>query len=352
MRGFPQSLIHTLLIGLMLSGCAKRDESAEQQVAANNQPVSTPTSAASPGPSPTSVTNTPAPGFDVNQLPVVTPDLGEFPYFSLIEGYSRSERKGMDLERGKDAAFDRYEFFDGAKIIPVEGRLSTIEAEGKGAAPFEVLKTYERLVTGSGGVKVFEGQMADMKARGLKFGELRHRYPVSNNDRMGVYVLRTPESEIWVEAYVSTFLRRRDYYYLTVVEKQSQVIRASLLPAEEMKKELDSKGHVALYINFDFNKADVRPDSQPVINEVVKLLKTNPGLRLTVEGHTDNVGTPAYNKRLSESRAQSVVAALVAQGTEAKRLRAEGYGQEKPITDNSTDEGRAKNRRVELVKME
>ena len=123
-----------------------------------------------------------------------------------------------------------------------------------------------------------------------------------------------------------------------------------MLPAEEMKRALDAEGHVALYVNFDFNKAEIRPDSRPLIDEVVKLLRGNPGLSLTVEGHTDNVGAPDYNRRLSESRAMAVAAAVTAQGIDARRLRPADLGQEKPIADNGTEEGRARNRRVELVK--
>ena len=117
-----------------------------------------------------------------------------------------------------------------------------------------------------------------------------------------------------------------------------------------MKKELDTKGHVALYINFDFDKANIRPDSQPIIDEVSKLLKSDAGLKLIIEGHTDNAGTPQYNRTLSEARAKSVVTALTSRGVESGRLTPRGYGQERPIADNATDEGRAKNRRVELVK--
>jgi outer membrane protein OmpA-like peptidoglycan-associated protein len=124
-----------------------------------------------------------------------------------------------------------------------------------------------------------------------------------------------------------------------------------MLPAEQMKKEIDAKGHVALYINFDFNKADIKPESQPIVDEVAKLLSNNPDLSLAVEGHTDNIGTPDYNRQLSEARARSVVAALTNKGIEEARLKAAGYGQEKPIADNSAEDGRAKNRRVELVKL-
>jgi OOP family OmpA-OmpF porin len=141
-----------------------------------------------------------------------------------------------------------------------------------------------------GGVKVFEGKAEEMEALKLEFSDMRHRFPVYGGDQIGVYMLRTPDSEIWLEAYINP--NRRGPYYLTVVEKKALEVKASLLPAEEMKKELDAKGHVALYINFDFDKADIKPESRPIIDEVVKLLKGNPGLSLMVEGHTDNVGTP------------------------------------------------------------
>jgi OOP family OmpA-OmpF porin len=80
------------------------------------------------------------------------------------------------------------------------------------------------------------------------------------------------------------------------------------------------------------------------------MLKANPGLMVSVEGHTDNVGSPASNKTLSNERAKSVVSAIVAQGIDPKRLSPLGHGQDKSIADNQTAEGRAKNRRVELVK--
>lgn len=332
-----KTLAIALLAGLTLTGCAKKQEPSGGPIAVNAAPES------SPQPSPVLVTNTPASGFDINKVPVANPQLGKFPYFGLIEGYRRGKFDNKDVD------FDRYEFFDGRKIISVEGRLTTMSAEGQGASAFQVLKTYESLVTGLGGVKVFEGKGEDMDVPRLEFSDMRHRTPVYDGDQIGVYILRTPESEIWVEAYVNP--NRGGPYYLTVVEKKALEVKASLLPAEEMKKELDAKGHVALYINFDFDKANIKPESQPIIEQIVKLLKNSPSLNLTVEGHTDNIGTPSYNKQLSEARAKSVVAALTSQGIETQRLRAAGYGQEKPIADNSSDEGRAQNRRVELVKV-
>ncbi|MFB3815299.1 MAG: OmpA family protein [Terriglobales bacterium] len=86
------------------------------------------------------------------------------------------------------------------------------------------------------------------------------------------------------------------------------------------------------------------------MNQAAAALKSAPDLQLEVAGHTDNVGTAAANQKLSEDRAKAVLAALVARGVVASRLTARGYGQTAPIADNRTEEGRANNRRVELVK--
>lgn len=336
-----KSIAFGLMLGLAFSGCGKKEEPSDHRTVSDAQSESSATPAASVQ----TVTSETTSGFDINKVPVVTPQLGRFPYVGLIEGYQRRE------SGSKDAAFDRYEFFDGTKIIPVEGRLTTIEAEGQEASAHQVFKTYESLVKGLGGVTVFEGKGEDMVAVKVDFRDTRHREPVYSGDEMGVYMVRTPEMEIWVEGYIPQHYGRKGTYFLTVVEKKALEVKASLLPAEEMKKELDAKGHVALHINFDFDKADIKSESQPIVDQIVKLLKNNPSLNLTVEGHTDNVGTPAYNQKLSDARARSVVAALTNQGIETRRLRAVGFGQDKPIAENSTDSGRAQNRRVELVKM-
>ena len=107
---------------------------------------------------------------------------------------------------------------------------------------------------------------------------------------------------------------------------------------------------MALYINFDTDKATLRPDAQPIIAEVNKLLTSDPSLKVSIEGHTDNTGSADHNRELAASRARSVLGALVGLGVDASRLASKGFGPDKPIADNSTDAGRAKNRRVELVK--
>jgi len=104
-------------------------------------------------------------------------------------------------------------------------------------------------------------------------------------------------------------------------------------------------------ITFDVGKSTLKPESMGEINRIVELLKENTELKFSVEGHTDNTGNAALNQTLSDARSKAVVDKLVEMGISADRLRSAGKGQTSPISDNSTDEGRAKNRRVEFVKI-
>jgi OOP family OmpA-OmpF porin len=108
--------------------------------------------------------------------------------------------------------------------------------------------------------------------------------------------------------------------------------------------------HVALYgVLFDFNKATLQPASDAVLQQVANLLAGQTALKLEVQGHTDNVGNDTYNQTLSEARARSVVAWLTQHGVAAGRLTSKGFGKTMPVATNTTDEGRAKNRRVEIA---
>jgi len=119
----------------------------------------------------------------------------------------------------------------------------------------------------------------------------------------------------------------------------------------DLAKQLGKDCHVALYgVLFDFNKSTIKPDSDPVLQRVADLLKKDATLKIEVQGHTDNVGNDAYNQKLSESRAKSVMAWLTAHGIAADRLSFKGYGKTVPVASNDDDAGRAKNRRVEIAK--
>lgn len=226
--------------------------------------------------------------------------------------------------------FDAYAFpLGGEKTQTVEGRKTVIQYQpGEGAAPasgLQIRRNHNNAVTRLGGRVVFEDDENIVLTAAGKAG-----------------------GEIWIHVWNTGVGDDTGGYKLTIVEREAM---KQAVVASDMLSALNSAGRVALYINFDTGKASIKPESQAVVGQIAAMMKENPGLRLSVEGHTDDVGDPKSNQALSEQRARAVVGVIVQQGVDAGRLTATGYGQTRPVADNKTEEGRAKNRRVELVKL-
>jgi outer membrane protein OmpA-like peptidoglycan-associated protein len=120
---------------------------------------------------------------------------------------------------------------------------------------------------------------------------------------------------------------------------------------EKLEKDLEESGKAILYgINFDFNSDVIKPESKPILDKVIALLKSKTDWKMQIAGHTDNVGSESFNQTLSEKRAASVVKYLTTAGIDASRLTSIGYGLSNPIAPNNSESERAQNRRVELVK--
>lgn len=149
----------------------------------------------------------------------------------------------------------------------------------------------------------------------------------------------------------SVIQRGRALAEVVVIAPDALEQKMTFVNADEMKRQMHDTGKVALYgILFDTGKDVVKPESQQTVAEIVKLLKSDVALRIHVVGHTDNQGAPDYNLDLSRRRAASVVQAITAQGIAANRLDSFGAGVYAPVASNETEEGRAKNRRVELTR--
>ena len=148
-------------------------------------------------------------------------------------------------------------------------------------------------------------------------------------------------------------------YKIKVAATNNSDIILNVMEMESMKQDvtatamleaLNKDGFVTLNILFETGKSTIQKESLPIVEQVHQLLILDANLKISIEGHTDNVGTPASNKKLSNDRAKSVTDALVAKGIDRARLSFAGWGQEKPVADNGNEEGRAKNRRVEIIK--
>jgi outer membrane protein OmpA-like peptidoglycan-associated protein len=249
------------------------------------------------------------------------------PWFSGMPNYS--------VYDAEDSEFDSYNFFNGKNCTTVEGRkfkrTYVLKENAQKSSVIQVIRNYSNAIKSMGGTVIYEGmpQNADC----------------ADNNGLNMIIGKAVKGtdELWVEVVTLG----GDDYYLTIIIKE---LMKQDVTASSMFEALNRDGHIALYINFDTGKSIIRDESKPIIDQIVQMMKSNPDLIIGVEGHTDNVGTPASNKTLSESRAKSVVSAIVAQGVTVDRLFPAGFGQDRPVADNNTEEGRAKNRRVELVR--
>lgn len=226
--------------------------------------------------------------------------------------------------------FGVYEFWtdNARKKIPVEGKFTFISyaftgERGTEPSALAVVKNYENAIKKAGGTILHTNPTWWVNGKIVKDNQ-----------------------EVWVQAE-----RGNGKIWLRIVEKKAmeQFIEAD---ATALGNDIRSTGHVAVYgIHFDTAKSTIKPESAQAIGEIAKLLKADPGLKLFVVGHTDSDGGVDSNLKLSKDRAEAVLQSLVKDhGIAAARLRSYGCGQFAPVASNDIDEGKAKNRRVELVK--
>jgi outer membrane protein OmpA-like peptidoglycan-associated protein len=232
------------------------------------------------------------------------------------------------------------------KIVDVEGPvwfISYLQKDSVTTPPsgLQILRNFENATKKAGGT--IEGSYPGW----CKAGYDGEKMPFMGNGCMS-YAL----SAKFVKGGKETFLfmqanNDNGSYQITVSEREEMKQEISV---NEIADQLTKEGFITLYVNFDTGKSTIKPDSAKTLDDAAGALKVAADLKIEVGGHTDNVGTPEANLKLSEERAKAVMAALVERGVKADRLTAKGYGQTTPIADNRTEDGRAKNRRVELVK--
>jgi outer membrane protein OmpA-like peptidoglycan-associated protein len=247
----------------------------------------------------------------------------DHPMFSRMPGYYIDEYDAQDFAAEELRT-------DPAKRV--EGRYWKIayrlKEDARKFGPLQIGRNYTDLIVRRSGKKILE----ELDPEG------------------GVTVAQLPAGgkNIWlqVEVYGSG-----ESYYLTVVEEAGMEQKVEF-SAMELARIINERGSVALHnILFDTGRATIKPESATALAPVGELLKNDASLKLEIQGHTDNVGAPAANLKLSQDRAAAVKAYLVQTlGADASRLTTAGFGDTRPLGDNRTEEGRTQNRRVELVK--
>ncbi len=259
-----------------------------------------------------------------------------------------------------------------AKSLKIEGLVSfyTYLAPA-GRTGTELFRNYKQEFQRLGLVTLYEKAAGDRGWFGPGFSQTAKDSDIGdilayNESQERVLVAKSKDATpIYYYAFVTVFrdgnmpdrlrasvTKDRAILQLVVVTPEKMEEKMTLVNADEMSKAIVDSGKVALYgIYFDNDKDSLRPDSRPTLQEIAKLLTGNPKLKIQVVGHTDNQGTPDYNLDLSRRRAANVVRALTSSfGVAASRLSSFGCGPYSPVASNDSDDGKAKNRRVELVK--
>lgn len=285
--------------------------------------------------------------FDINSIPVSTTDLGDFPFFTAPK-----DAKYINNVKPKD--FDFIVFGTPNDLFEVEGKTfrAWIHPEsGKEISARYLFKSYEDAILKAGGVKVFEGNLEGERLE--KYNQLvtykgsDGTFIPSGDTKMVTYAINHTSGPI----YIVYGLENNNTASIQIVQAEAFKQTIEKVTADKIVDDLSKSGKSILYINFDVDKSTLSGNGNEVVTEIASALKKDTNLKISIEGHTDNTGDAAHNKKLSTDRANSVVTALVNQGIDKSRLSAKGFGSEKPLVPNDSEENKAKNRRVELVKM-
>lgn len=293
----------------------------------------------------------------------------------LIARYPGSALVGYDQR-----AFDQATFLQGPvssnddseappKLLKVEGkRTHLFYWEPEGRSGLEVFANYRDALAKAGMTTLWTcsgndecGRLFANRAPDLMHLDLNNttaaRQGVSDAEepRYLLAKLARADGDIHVAVFVADLpfhTPPRAGAYVVVAQGKPMDKGMVSVDANALDQSLMSTGKAVIYgIYFDFDKADIKPDSKPQLDQIGQLLSDHPDIKLTVTGHTDNQGGSDYNLALSRRRADAIVAALIRDyGVSANRLSALGMGASAPIAGNDTEEGRAKNRRVELTK--
>jgi len=285
--------------------------------------------------------------FDLNSLPISSANLGDFPYLSAPKDTSYINRGGAKVD------------FDVAYVV-IDGRFVQVEGPWFGAfihpdrgtkwAEAFVRKSYDEIIRSLGGVRVFHGSVPRAEIDRVKdepgFSKAQGALDYWNKNPISTYVIRRgPSAAIYIQLQTNTAGGRIQIAQTGEFEQSIQ-----LLSATDLEKAIGATGKAVVHIHFDVDKAHVQPEGLKAIAEIAEVLRRQPDLRLSIEGHTDNTGGAEHNQQLSRNRAQTVNDVLLLGGVASSRLKTSGHGASKPVAPNDSEANRAQNRRVELVR--
>lgn len=282
---------------------------------------------------------------------------------------------GSEILRYKQEAFTDYKLAiapiknyggkdkNANSVTPLEGKFTQIAYKmPEGRSSLEVFRNYEQALKKAGFETMFSCERETCGGRNFSLAiagdPLYMLFGDQQADQRYVAArLKRAEGDVYASLYVIMHrsgggpLKDRALALLEITEAKPMEERMVVVESSAMQRDIASQGRVAIHgILFDFDKDTMRSDSKPQLDEIAKLLKAQPELKVLIVGHTDSKGALDYNRDLSHRRARSIVESLSREhGIVAARMTPLGVGMAAPMATNRTEEGRALNRRVELV---
>jgi outer membrane protein OmpA-like peptidoglycan-associated protein len=296
--------------------------------------------------------------FDWSTIPLSKVDIGNFPYLSAPEGFMiRKEGIHEKAENGmtKYSDFNKLITYTGTNFFNAEGKKA--ELDFAMTDPNTEFKQYlfdqsmEQYLASIGAHLIFKGQIPREQIENLN---------KEDDKTVFNYIQGDPYNSSPVKHYALNHLNGKIIFQVWSNSARAEIgivelkgFNQTIKPptASEMKSDIDKIGKAILNINFDSDKATLKPDGEKLVAEIFTLLNENDSLKISIEGHTDSSGDAERNKQLSIDRANTVMYALAAKGIAIHRLQAKGFGASNPLLPNNSEESKAKNRRVELVKI-
>lgn len=284
--------------------------------------------------------------FTIEDIPVSTADIGVFPFFTLPEGL-------RSLNKPFEKKFDVCFFPINGVMTPFEGRLYKIFVAAEQGEQFSKQyfeRSMQEYLLSIGAVKVFDGEITREE-----YDRYNKQDPNKGdegdigyaNQQIHFYVIKPKDQGAIYVQYVAN----NEGGALNVLQEANFKQTMTKVTADHIAKELTQQGKSILYIQFDVDQSTLKNEAMEVVGEIAKALKAEPALTIRIDGHTDNTGDAAHNRTLSGQRANAVKDALTQLGIASKRLTASGLGADKPLVENTSEANKAKNRRVELVRM-
>lgn len=284
--------------------------------------------------------------FDINTIEYTTAEIGDFPFFTLPENV-------VEMNKPLQRDFDVIYFPLNGKLEPKEGKIFKANIKGTREVPFSphyFVKSMDDYLSSIGAVKVFDGKLTkeDYDLRKDNDPNIGDEGDIGYaGETVKCYVIRTNDKgNIYVQFNADNASGK-----INILQEGELKQTIKKITADDIVKDLSEKGKSILYINFDVDKSNVSTGDKYIVDQISDALKKDSNLKISIEGHTDNTGDGAHNKKLSQDRANEVVKLLIANGIDKTRLASKGFGAENPLVANDSEENKAKNRRVELIKM-